>query len=278
MDGGLMDDMLLFDLVICEGLVGGQKNAKEFAKIVSRFTKPGGVFVLTCHDEVGMFTDLLRCLIGTIITEKDMPFERKIELLLPIFRPHLKNLKGMSRSYKDWTVDQIINKALWRDSNLFSIADAIDALDFGFDVHGVSPFIFIDWRWYKDIFGDRRQFNMMGKDCYQKNIHNFLDYQYEFPPRSIQDNQQLLAQCHTIWQFIVHYGYERKGQYIDAICREIFKLEEMVRIFSPVTADALKDFLIALEKYPDITPKTDWGRFAAWWGRGMQYLSFIRSK
>jgi len=40
----------LFDLVICEGLVGGQKNAKEFAKIVSRFTKPGGVFVLTCHE------------------------------------------------------------------------------------------------------------------------------------------------------------------------------------------------------------------------------------
>ncbi len=267
----------LFDVVICEGLIPAQKDPKQFAKTIARFTKPGGVCVVTCHDEVGMFTDLLRCLIGSIVIEEGMTFEAKRDILVRVFEKQLKNLKGMSRSCEDWVVDQIIHKALWRDSHLFSVGDAIDTLEGSFDVYGVSPFFFTDWRWYKDVFGDRRALNSTAKDCYLKNIHNFLDYRYEFQPRSIEDNKQLENHCHKVWKYIARYGHERKEEYIDEICQELVKLQATVRAFSPDTAEALGDFWRALKKYPDIDSATDWGSFAAWWGRGMQYLSFIRA-
>ncbi len=268
----------LFDLVICEGLIPGQNDPKQFARIIARFAKPGGVCIVTCHDAVGLLTDLLRCLIGTIVTSDGMSFERQIETLLAVFEGHLKNLKGVSRSFRDWVVDSIIHKSLWRDGSLFSIEDAIDALGSSFDVYGVSPYIFTDWRWYKDVYGDERALNLKGKDCYLKNIHNFLDYRYEFEPRSIRDNMQLSHHCYQIWKSIARYGHERDRKYIDEICTELDKLQAMVSAFSPNTAAALGDFLITLEKYPNINSTTEWGRFAAWWGRGMQYLSFIRVK
>lgn len=266
----------LFDLVICEGLIGAQNNPKEFVKIVARFTKPGGVCIVTCYDEVGMFADFLRCLIGTIVTEENMDFDVKTEILVKTFEKQLKNLKGMSRSCKDWVVDQIINKALWRDSHLFSIEDTLDALDDSFDVYGGSPFFFTDWRWYKDVFGNQSIFNAKVKDCYLKNIHNFLDYRYEFQPRFMEENKQLIHHCHKMWKSIISYGYERKKEYIDEICQEMFQLKKTVRAFSPGTTEAITDFLRTLQKYPDIDQATDWGRFSAWWGRGTQYLSFIR--
>lgn len=266
----------LFDLVICEGLIPAQNDPGQFAKTIARFTKPGGVCVVTCHDEVGMLTDLLRCLIGSVVIDESAPFEEKREVLVAVFEKHLKNLKGMSRSCQDWVTDQILHKSFWCGTAFFPIGEAIDALGDSFDVHGVSPFFFTDWRWYKDVSGDKQGFNAAGKDCYLKNIHNFLDYRYEFQSRSIEDNKLLLSQCHKIRKSITGYGYERKQQYIDEICREIVELQSMVGSFSPGTAEALADFGRALKQYPDINPATDWGSFAAWWGRGMQYLSFIR--
>lgn len=266
----------LFDVVICEGLIPAQNDPKQFAKTVARFAKPAGVCVVTCHDEVGMFPDLLRCLIGSIVTEESMAFEAKRDILVTVFEKHLKNLRGMTRSCQDWVVDQILHKTFWCDSHFFSVEDAIDALGDSFDVYGASPFFFTDWRWYKDVFGEKRAFNAIGKDCYLKNIHNFLDYRYEFPARSIEDNKQLINLCYRIRKCISGYGLERKKEYIDEIYREIVKLQTLVSLFSPDTAEALTDFGHALKKYPKIGPQADWGRFAAWWGRGTQYLSFIR--
>jgi hypothetical protein len=51
----------------------------------------------------------------------------------------------------------------------------------------------------------------------------------------------------------------------------------MIRPFSKETSQALSDFNSALKQYPAITPKTDWKSFCSWWGRGTQYLSFIRN-
>lgn len=268
----------LFDLVICEGLIPAQKDPANFTRNIARFTKLGGVCIITCHDAVGLFADLLRCLIGTIVIEEGMLLDKKVEILISVFKKHLKNLKGMSRSPRDWAIDQIINKALWRDSSLFSVENAIDSLDDSFDIYGASPSIFTDWRWYKDVFGDQCAFNALGKECYRKNLHNFLDYRYEFAPRPVADNLRLMDHCHSIWRSIVSFGFKRDRKHIDTICKEMLKLEINVQSFSPGTACALADFSRVLKEYPTISPETDWGRFAEFWGRGTQYLSFIRMK
>ena len=161
---------------------------------------------------------------------------------------------------------------------MFSIEEAITALEHSFDVYGSSPYFFIDWRWYKDIHGDNRKFNEIGKDCYRKNLHNLLDYRYVFGPRDFEENTRILNYCLEVWHLIASYGYQKDKKHIDGICQKICDLEAVVRTFSPLTADALLDFYRTLAQYPDITAQTDWGSFASWWGRGMQYLSFIRNR
>lgn len=267
----------LFDVVICEGLIPAQKDPGQFTKMIAQFAKPGGVCIITCHDVVGYLTDLLRCLIGSIVTEEQMPFDQKTDILVAVFENHLAHLKGMSRSCKDWVIDTIIHKSLWRDSKLFSVEEAITALNPAFDVYGASPYFINDWRWYKDVFGGQNGFNRVGRECYLRNIHNFLDCRYEFDPKPLEENQKLLDHCQKIWQLITRFGHDRKKEYIEEMCREMTALEGIVRAFSPTTSRAIADFVTALKKYPVINSTTDWGSFAAWWGRGMQYLSFIRN-
>ena len=136
----------LFDLVLCEGLIPAQKNPQEFLYGTVQFTKPKGICVITCHDVVSYLSEFLRCLIGSLMIEEDMSLEKKIGTLLIVFRQHLSNLNGMSRSHEDWIVDNIIHTAWWRDSSLLSIERAIRTVNDSFDVYGSSPCFFTDWR------------------------------------------------------------------------------------------------------------------------------------
>ncbi|MBF0504235.1 MAG: methyltransferase domain-containing protein [Candidatus Omnitrophica bacterium] len=268
----------LFDLVISEGLIPNQKDPAQFARSIAGFTKPGGVCVITCQDAVGVFADLLRYLIGNMVINEGLSYEENVNVLVAMFKPHLESLKGMSRPHQDWVADAILHKDMWCRGSHFSIGHAIEALDSSFDVYGVSPYIFTDWRWYKDVFGKQRAFNAVAKECYLRNLHNFLDYRFEFPARSAEDNIQLMGHCQAIWELIKLFGEGRDKKYIEAICTEISRLEMKVRDYSPSTADSLADFLLGLKQYPEITGKTNWGRFSDFWGRGMQYLSFIRTQ
>ena len=270
----------LFDLVLCEGVLPGQKNPQQCLKSIAKFTKPGGVCIITAHDSVGFLTDLLRGLIGGMVIKEDMPFEEKTGVLLATFEGHFAQLKSMSRSTKDWVVDSIMNKAIWgnKETDMLSIENAIRTLDASFDVYGVSPYFFVDWRWYKDVYGEKKNFNQVAIDCYRKNLHNLLDFRQQWGPRPAEENMKLLNICLEIRHLIACFAHERNRSHIEGISQNIHALEAMVRTFSKVTADALSDFNSALKKYPAIIPKTDWKSFSSWWGRGLQYLSFIRNK
>ena len=270
----------LFDLVLCEGLLAGQQNPEQCLRSVAKFTKPGGTYLITTQDCVGYLSDFLRCLIGGIVIKEDMSLEEKTRVLLTTFEGHFAHLKGMSRSYEDWILDNVLHKAFWgnKDTDLLSIENAIRTLDASFDVYGVSPSFFVDWRWYKDVYGDNKNFNQIGIDCYRKSLHNLLDCRYAWAPRPAEENMNLLRICLEIRRFIACFAHEECMANIDGILEKTRELEVMIRTFSKVTADALADFNSALKLYPAITPKTDWGDFSSWWGRGTQYLSFIRNE
>lgn len=270
----------LYDVVLCEGVIPGQKNPKEFLSSVAKFTKPGGVCIITTQDYIGYFADLLRCLIGEIIVGEGASFEKEIEILIAAFSKHLKHLEGMNRPYKDWVLDNIMHRTFWKNqgSELLSMGDAIGELGSLFDVYGSSPHIFVDWRWYKDVYDNDNKFNQIGIDGYRKNLHNLLDCRYAHEVRPIEENVEISRLCLEIWRLIASFGNEKRKVYIEEICGKSQELEVMIRKFSFVTADALYDFHQTLKMYPAITPETDWGSFAAWWGRGTQYLSFIRNE
>ena len=97
-----------------------------------------------------------------------------LEILLPVFSPHLNTLKAMSRRHDDWILDNIISPVGIAET--LSISAAIEALSDEFDVYGASPDMLTDWRWYKSIYGENRSYNEMAINQYWSQVHNLIDY------------------------------------------------------------------------------------------------------
>ena len=262
-----------FDVVFCEGVIPLQLNPKAFLRHVAGFAAPGGLVVVTCMDTVSQLSEIMRRVIGTLLVHPDAPISEKLDILRPVFEPHLNTLKGRSRLVDDWILDVIIHP--WIGSML-SVADAIEALDYGFDVYGSSPRFLMDWRWYKELVGENRNWNSRGLESYYANLHNFLDFRNIFDPREEHENQELLAICDSLFAAEKRFSTDRDVVVLVAIRGALTKLSTNVGSFSPETAASIDNFVTAIDAYLDGGMLGNLKRFAPLFGRGQQYLSLIR--
>ena len=147
--------------MICECLLPHQNNPAEMARHTASFLNSGGVFIATCHDMVSTASETLRSLPGwLLVKDSNMKFDEKVKKLSHFYHDHLSHLKGMTRSYDDWVIDNILYKEFWQDSPLFTIDEAVDALGDDFIVHATSPAFLQDWSWYKSTKNVKNHFNL----------------------------------------------------------------------------------------------------------------------
>lgn len=262
-----------FDIVLCEGVIPLQLNPKGFLQHVAKFARPGGLVAITCMDNVSQFSEVMRRVVGTLLVHPDASVSEKLKILRPVFQPHLDTLSGRSRLVDDWILDVIINP--WLGSQL-SIADAIETLDNEFDVYGVSPSFMSDWRWYKQIHGDDAAYNERAINAYYANLHNFIDYRFTWDARPEQPNQEMLAICDSLFDAEKRFRTDRDVVMLVGIRGALAKLSTLVREFSSETASAIDNYSVAIDAYLDGGSLGNLRRFAPLFGRGQQYLSFIR--
>ncbi len=264
-----------FDLVLCEGLIPWQLEPMDFVRTVARFVAPGGILVVTCMDDVSILSEALRRIAGEILIDGIEGFEAQLDALRPFFAPQLATLKGMSRLVDDWISDNILHHIVGK---LFSVEDAVEALEDEFGAYGSSPDFLTDWRWYKSIHGDARRYNEMAIGNYRRNAHNFLDYRFTFDPNEsnnglIQDARQVFHLATTIQNDGL--TTERLAATVEVLNR----LDATVAGFSPTTAAAITDFRASLMRHIETgSLPTTLPDFGPWFGRGMQYLSLIRNR
>lgn len=262
-----------FDLVLCEGVIPGQLDPSAFLRRVARFARPGGVVVATCADSVSYCPEILRRVMADLIAPPALPMEQRLSALLPVFSPHLATLEGMSRPHEDWIIDNLLQPLIGK---YFSILEAIEALHPEFDIHGSSPRFITDWRWYKSLHADPPQFNHAAALACMASMHNFLDHSILTAPRDPQSNRPMMETCDAIFE--AYLGFQNSADPSAAI--GILALTRTlcghVREFSESTAGAFEDFARWLETFLDTGRNIDHGRFAPLFGRGQQYLSFIR--
>ena len=262
-----------FDLVLCEGTIPFQLDPPAFLRQVAEFAAPGGVVVTTCVDGVSMLAETLRRLVAAMLVDPGLSTAEKLERLLPVFSPHLATLKGMSRPHEDWILDQLVQPLVGR---LLSIEDAIDALNDGFDVHGSSPHFITDWRWYKDIHGSQRAYNEVARGAYLRNLHNLLDYRFVGEPRRAEQNHDLLAHCDAVFYLVQEFSRTGNRDLLGAVVEKVAAVAKLCRTIAPGTAEGLGDFLRVFEAWRSTGQLGPFDAFAACFGRGQQYLSFIR--
>lgn len=248
-----------YDIVICENTIPYQKNPSEFLKHVSSFVKPGGVLIITCEDSVSLFSEILRNLMGLILTNKEDSLESKLNILRPVFIPHLETLKDMTRPVEDWIIDQIIQPI----GNLMSITEAISTLK-DFKIYGSSPRFLTDWNWYKSVSGPDWFKLFLG------NVDRFLDCRVN---HAGGDNEIRLL-CGEVFTIFKKYEATNYTCYLDEINKKLVSLTLYV---DKRTALSISDFSNALSQYLDGEPFPKLKEFTSFFGRGTQYLSFTRN-
>ena len=265
-----------FDFVVCENVIPlQQNNPAHILRCVSDFVKPGGLLVVTCMDPVSFLADVLGQLAGELIVSPEMSIKEKLDAMRPFFQMNLEALPGSNTQVDDFMMDSIIQHYP-KDGKMQSISDTINELSDLFDVYGSSPHFLTDWRWYKNIHGDNLNYNKRAIELYEKYIYNLIDYRCMLTEVADRENILVRKLCDNVFEATKKFRRDRQLMYIVGIRNDITKLVGITRQYSPKTADSLDDFVRGLDAFISAKPWPKLERFAAFYGRGTQYLSFIR--
>lgn len=272
---GLIEEFVAdepFELVLCEGLIPFQREPLPFTQHVASAAAPGGVVVITTVDSASFLGELTRRLICDRLIAVAAPLAERVAAVREMFRAQLANLPGMSRSVDDWILDNVVHPL---PGKVLAIDQAIDALDGEFDIYGGSPSFLTDMRWYKDIYGSARRFNERARAHYDRIIVSLMDVRVD------QENEPVLGARLREVARRLHARSQAIEARPETTCEEIVdlvddlrELAETVRPASAITADALAE-VAAFLRDPDPTGEC-FKAFRSYFGRGQQYVSFIR--
>ena len=199
-----------FDVVLCEGLLGlAGRDARGLLDALGEKVKVGGVLVITCIDPISQCADVLRRALAQRYIRKEASLQENVEILKPIFTPHLATLKGMTRSVEDWIIDNILNPASIGPT--FSIPDALTHVEGRFEVLGCSPRFLMDWRWYKDGTPG----NAWAIESYWRNCHSLYDYRKIQPEHNEHLGKVLMAGCQQTRARVHRYEHTAGGPFLD---------------------------------------------------------------
>lgn len=264
-----------FDVVFCEGVIPNQESPPVFLKKISSFVAPGGVMCITTMSPFSCLAEVCRRVMRPFFPQE---INCAVEDAVKFFREDLLSLTGMSRFHEDWVFDTILHP--WGESLFFSIPDAIETVSDEFDFYKSSPSFLMDWRWYKSVNGAEFGTNEMANNAYARNSLFLIDYRV--------DPAEITHPAHGSWlpleedckeAYEVHMEIWLNGD-IDAIYTKFLPL--MGRISSklvnllPVTARSLQDFISGMHEMKTKGLQADFKSFRTWFGRGQQYVSFIR--
>jgi SAM-dependent methyltransferase len=259
-----------FDLVLAEGLLSFQRAPEKLLCALARFVRPGGLLFITTMSPLSYLAEIARRLMRDVLVAADAPPGEQLAVLRPLLAPHLERLPGRSRPVDDWLLDNVVQPIY---GELLSAPRAIAALAAEFDLHGGSPRYFTDLRWYKDVAGEERGFNEIGLAEYRRRAANMADHRLELPPHEEAFGASLEREADAVWTAMQRLELDAEADALEDAVRGIERVAELLKAVAPETAAA---FAEAAERLGAGGPFDDMTRFPALWGRGQQYLSFIR--
>jgi len=260
-----------FNLVWAENCIPHQSEPITVLRYLSGFTQSSGIFVTTTCGSISYLSETIRRLLFNICITTSTSLQSSLDTLRPYLEPHLLNLKGMSRPVDDWIIDNILHPLEQRQ--LLTVPEVVEALCNDFDFYTSSPRFTTDWRWYKEIVGEDRQFNPTAVNAYYQSNINLIDYRYTFDLQSVAFGQDLEDSCAVTWHLMaeIQQGDSTKWQ---PFFEQLLEISKMVEKISPNTALSIAE---ASQYLQDGAPlDRELKDFPKWWGRGTQYLSLIR--
>lgn len=261
----------LFDFVVAEACLSIQnENPDEILRHMSSFVKPGGILFITTTSPASHLSEILRRLARNLRISPSAPVEEQVSVMTPLLSHHFETLRGFSRSVEDWIVDNIVQTLHKR--KILSLPDAIKILSDEFHFYCSSPQFFSNWEWYKNANvenTDRKEQLLVN---YYRSIINFIDYRVDNILIDYDIGCQIDKMTLKIWDLVIETEVENNFN-ISAIVELSTKLVNIIEQISPVTSSSLAEAVAWINNGANSVKHQ---HFNSWWGRGMQFISFIK--
>jgi 2-polyprenyl-3-methyl-5-hydroxy-6-metoxy-1,4-benzoquinol methylase len=261
-----------FDLVICENWLGHSAHERKLLRKLGRLVADRGLLVVTTVDPVGALPNVLRKALALRLGDPAAPFAERTAVLCEAFGPHLRTLPAMTRTATDWVQDNVMNPAFL--GVILPIPTVLADLGGRFDVLGSSPRFAADWRWFKSLCGEGREFNEHVLCEYHQSLHNFFDHRRVLAPRDPDANRAFEAAAWDLAERVGDLERSATGQAVRAL------VDSVQRVLAGMT-DLPGEWSAALGEFLDVfadtnlTPDRVAGmeRFCGLFGRETVYLS-----
>lgn len=266
-----------YDIVIAEGFLPTIENRTEVLDKLKSLVKENGILVITCQDEMGMFVERMKRLVGHMAVQNMPLYQDKVKKLVEIFEPQLKLMRGVSRPTEDWVQDQL----LCEDFNCDDVLDlekAIQSMGDKWDVLGCSsPSFFSDYSWYKDVGYDYKKSYC---EQYVKKSYNLILAGREEIDISDIDVYMVKKMVERIRELEITYERldHKEEKVIHEIIHELQKLYELLKRSDKKLAAFLSETIDILTSGPDRLYLNDYPNFCKCFGRSQQYISFVRKR
>lgn len=271
----------LFDGVICEGWLGSSSHERSLVGDIADRVAPGGILVLTALSITGWLANLIRySLIQKLLSDKQQGYAFQANLTLEALSPHLRTVSGMTRRHEDWVKDNMVNTT-YLEQGLTIEMILQETSPKGFHVLGASPDFITEWRWFKQLVGNHVRTNENALKCYERHVHNFLDYRRTFKERSPALNRRL-----NEWSVdLLAVLSQSKGKSFSELDPVYFRrIAEVLRPIGKNLKDLAKDLSCAIEEalrillVSKIAPSdiAAMKNFKPWFGRETLYFSLVR--
>ena len=135
----------------------------EILQHVAKFVKPNGILVITLTNGISILSECFRRLIYHKFLKSEDSVLKNADKMVSFYEHHTKHLAGMSRSTKDWILDNITQPLHDRKMS----TEVVEAVGNKFDIFYTSPKFVQDMRWYKEVVGQNRLFNEPLKSYYK---------------------------------------------------------------------------------------------------------------
>jgi SAM-dependent methyltransferase len=235
-----------FDVVICENWLGHSPAERQLLRKLGQLVATDGMLIITTISPVGILPNVLRKALTCRLDRPNAPFAERTALLTSAFGSHLDTIPSMTRTHTDWVQDNVMNPAYF--GILLTIPMVLEELGTQFDVFGSVPRFATDWRWFKSLWGEHRDFNGHFLKEYHAGLHNFLDYRAGPTLRVPARNQDLeraaweLIQAVTALELATyHYPADSPSRMLAAECA-LAQVEMNVGDLSPAVRSALAEF------------------------------------
>ena len=271
----ILKDKNKYDVVFCEGLIQGLENKENFITLLSSKVSMNGILVITTADEISIFFEMVKRFIANQMVKEIKDFDEKIIILKDIFKKDLDSLVHMTRKHEDWCADLLCDA--YYNHNI-SINDVLSLLGDKFYLLGSSPDIFQDFRWFKSLPKNCKEYNHYFLKQFKEMRHCFIDYRLSISKRKIQDNLELSNLCKNFINIVksLDNNIEKHWHQTDII-NIVINLEHNLRDISVELSNSLKELIILLNKveikFEDIE-KLEY--LPLCFGKGQIFLSFSR--